>query len=47
MGEKKLVPTQIRITDTQREFLHNSDYCLSKVVRNTITKLMEAETSAI
>jgi len=40
--ENKLISTNIRITNKQRDFLQKSDYCLSKVVRNTVTKLMEA-----
>ena len=41
MTQTNLVSTNIRITAEQREFIHNSEYSLSKLIRTTITKLME------
>ena len=41
MTQTDLVSTNIRLTPEQREFIHNSEYSLSKLVRTTITKLME------
>jgi len=41
MTQTDLVSTNIRLTPEQREFIHNSEYSLSKLVRTTIIKLME------
>jgi hypothetical protein len=41
MYRTKYVSTNIRLTVGQHRFLQNSEYCLSKLVRKTVEKLME------
>ncbi len=40
MYRTKYVSTNIRLTLGQHRFLQNSEYCLSKLVRLTIDRLM-------
>jgi len=41
MQSLNLVQSTIYLTKNQKEFIRNSEYSLSKLVRITITKLME------
>jgi len=37
----ELIQSSIYLTPEQKKFIHSSEYSLSKLVRSTITKLME------
>ena len=41
------VHTNIRITKSQRNFLRKSEYCLSRLIRIVIDKLMKNKNNAV
>jgi len=41
MNRTKYVSTNILLTESQRKFLQNSEFCLSKLIRKTVNELME------
>jgi len=43
MSEASLVSTNIRITPQQRQYIRDSGYSLSKLVRVKLTEMMEKE----
>jgi len=43
MNDDKLIQTCVMMTKTQKEFLRNSSYNISKLFRNTLTDLMKRE----
>ncbi len=47
MNNKEYVNTNVRITLEQRDFIRQSEYGLSKLLRKTISKIMKEEAHAL
>lgn len=47
MSNMEYVNTNIRITKKQRDFLRTSEYCLSRLVRIVIDKLMKNKNESV